>query len=145
VVLARSGKIAPHLNLIYQWNSSSSLTKDANGAQRPLPGFFGYTVGVDTGLLKRVTFAVDLVGQHFFNAPRITKATTFTRNVDNTKPQTFSSVVPFDGDYDVDNLAVGLKANPWKQFLIIGNATIKLNNGGMRSTVIPMVGISYSF
>lgn len=145
VVLARRGKVAPHLNLIYQWNSSSPLTKDANGQPQPLPRFFGYTIGVDTGLLKRVTFAVDLVGQHFFNAPRITKPSTFTANVNNTVPQKFSSVSSFNGDYEVDNLAVGLKANPWKQLLILGNATIKLNDGGMRATVIPMVGASYSF
>lgn len=145
VVFARRGKVAPHLNLIYQWNSSSPLTKDANGQPQPLPRFLGYTIGVDTGLIKRVTFAVDLVGQHFFNAPRITTPSTFTVNVNNTVPQKFSSVSPFNGGYEVDNLAVGLKANPWKQLLILGNATIKLNNGGMRATVIPMVGASYSF
>jgi hypothetical protein len=27
----------------------------------------------------------------------------------------------------------------------MGNATVKLNDGGLRSTVVPLVGASYSF
>jgi hypothetical protein len=45
----------------------------------------------------------------------------------------------------MDNLALGLKINPWNKLLLLGNATIKLNDGGLRATVVPLVGISYSF
>lgn len=144
LVLARRGKIAPHVNLAYQWNSSSSLTKDARGVQQSLPPFLGYTFGADMGLLKRVTFAADLVGKHFFDSPRITKPTSVSATVNNAAVA-FSSVVPTNGGYEVESLALGLKANPWKKLLLIGNATIKLNNGGLRSTVVPLVGVSYSF
>jgi hypothetical protein len=144
LVLAHRGKIAPHLNLAYQWNGSSALTKDANGAEQPLPRFFGYTFGADMGLLHQVTFTADLVGEHFFNAPRITTPGKVSTTVSDPSV-VFSTVSPIDGDYDVDNLALGLKLNPWKKLLLLGNATIKLNDGGLRATVVPLVGISYSF
>lgn len=144
LVLGHRGKIAPHLNLAYQWNGSSALTRDANGAEQPLPGFFGYTFGADMGLLHQVTFTADLVGEHFFNAPRITTPGTPSTTVSDPTIA-FSTVFPTDGDYEVDNLALGLKLNAWKKLLLLGNATIKLNNGGLRATVVPLVGVSYSF
>lgn len=143
-VIARRGKIAPHLNLLYQWNASSSLTKDANGKQLPLPPYFGYTGGVDMGLLRRVTFTADFVGQHFFDAPSISRARV-TGDKSFNPDVIFTSVSGIRGDYDVNNIALGLKANPWKKLLVIGNAGIKLNDGGLRATVVPLVGISYSF
>ena len=57
----------------------------------------------------------------------------------------FPTVQQISDDYDVDNLALGLKINPWNKLLLLGNATIKLNDGGLRATVVPLVGISYSF
>jgi hypothetical protein len=144
LALERRGRIAPHLNLIYQWNSSSSLNTDANGKQQPLPQFFGYTVGADVGLMKRVTFVADLVGQHFFNAAGITSASEHSYRVNNMS-KVFSTVQPINGDYEVDNLALGLKFNPWNNLLLLGNATIKLNDSGLRATLVPLVGISYSY
>ncbi len=147
LVLARSGKIAPHINLLYQWNASSALTKNSSGTPLALPHFFGYTVGVDIGAYKPITFTADLVGQHFFNAPRITTPQTIsvTSSGGSVLPSTLSGVQPFTSDYDVANLALGLKANPWKKLLLIGNATIKLNDGGLRASVVPLIGASYSF
>jgi hypothetical protein len=144
VALARRGRIAPHLNLIYQWNSNSSLNTNANGAQQSLPQFFGYTFGADISLLKRATFAADLVGQHFFDAPGITSANEHSYPVNNGS-MPFPTVQQISDDYDVENLALGLKINPWNKLLLLGNATIKLNDGGLRATVVPLVGISYSF
>jgi hypothetical protein len=147
LAVERRGKIAPHLNLLYQWNSSSALNTNSTGAQQPLPGFFGYTLGADMGLLKSLTVDVDLVGQHFFNSPRITQPVEVTPpNFTNPNAKLpFSTVQAFSGDYEVDNLAVGIKFNPWRQLLLMGNATVKLNDGGLRSTVVPLVGASYSF
>lgn len=81
-------------------------------------------------------------GKH--QCPRIT--TPGTPSITVSDPTVvFSTVSPTDGDYDVDNLALGLKLNAWKKLLLLGNATIKLNDGGLRATVVPLVGISYSF
>ena len=144
LVVARQGWIDWHLDGIYQWNTNSSLTKNANGLQRPLPRYFGYTFGADIALInKRFTVAADLVGKHFFDAPRISKASAVSYPVSN--PPAFTSIGSFTGDYDVDNLALGLKINLWKQLLFVGNATIKLNDGGLRANVVPLAGLSYTF
>lgn len=42
----------------------------------------------------------------------------------------FSSVVPINGGYTVNNLSVGVKANPWRHLLLLGNIAIKLDSGG---------------
>lgn len=144
LVLARNGKVAPHLNLGYRWNGSSALAVGKNGREQPLPGFFFYTLGADIGLSKRFTLAADWLGQQFFNAPQISTPRSVTATV-NGQQTVFSSVVPISGGYNVNNLSLGVKANPWRHLLLLGNITIKLDSGGLRSTVVPLGGISYSF
>ena len=144
IVAARRGKFAPHLNLSYQWNSTSALAIGQNGREDSLPGAFGYVLGADMGLSKNFTVTADWVGQHFFDAPRISTPRSVTATV-NGQPATFSSVVQINSGYNVDNLALGVKANPWHNLLLIGNVSIKLNDGGLRATIVPLVGVSYSF
>lgn len=143
-VVARRGKLAPHLNLMYQWNSRSSLNTDVAGHEQNLPGYFGYTVGADIGVKPWFTFIADLIGQHYFNAPRITTSRSISEPV-NGVPMPFTTINSLQADYDLENLALGIKLNPWRKLLLIGNATTTLNNGGLRATVVPMVGASYSF
>jgi len=42
-------------------------------------------------------------------------------------------------------VSVGLKANPVGHLLVSLNALVKLNDGGVRARVVPLVGLSYSF
>jgi hypothetical protein len=143
LVLSRRGRVAPHLNVGYQWNANSLLAADANGKQR-LPGYFGYAAGADIGLTKRFTVVADLLGEHFFDAPQISKPENVSAQVNNQlKP--FSSVVQVSDSYDVNNLSVGLKVNPVGHLLLSANVLIKLNDGGVRARLIPLVGLSYSF
>lgn len=143
IVLSRRGRIAPHLNLSYQWNGNSLLARDQNGERR-LPGYFGYTAGADIGVTKRLTLVADLVGQYFHDAPQVSTPKSITAPV-NTQPVEFSSVVLAGGSYNVNNLGVGVKANLWKKLLLTANALIKLDDGGVRARVVPLVGASYSF
>ncbi len=143
-VVERRGRIAPHLNVLYQWNADSVLAAGADGVQKPLPRFFGYSGGFDTSVWRPVTLAVDLVGQHVFNAPRITTAQTISSTVPDPSV-TLSSALPFTGDYETENLAVGVKVNAWKKLIAIGNVTARLNGAGLRTTLVPLVGLSYSF
>ena len=143
LVFSRRGRIAPHLNLGYQWNANSLLAKDQNGDHR-LPAYFNYTAGADIAVTKRVTVVGDLVGQYFFDAPQVSTPRTVSPNVNNV-PVNFSSVVQVNGSYQVHNLGVGVKANLVWKLLLTANALIKLDDGGMRAKVVPLVGISYSF
>jgi hypothetical protein len=144
VVLSHRGKIAPHVNLGYQWNGNSSLAIDASGRQQHLPGYFSYVGGADIGLTKRITVVADLVGQYFFDAPQVSTPRSITAQV-NGKPTSFPSLVLVNDSYKVNNLSVGLKGNPWGHFLVSANALVKLDEGGLRAKVVPLVGLSYSF
>jgi hypothetical protein len=143
VVFSRRGRIAPHVDFGYQWNADSALAKDQNG-EHNLPAYFSYTLGADIGATKRVTVVADFLGQYFFNAPQVTTPQNVTATV-NMKPVSFSTLLPTSGSYSVCNLGLGVKANPWKNLLVSANALIKLNDGGLRATVVPLVGLSYSF
>lgn len=142
-VVSRAGKVSPHLNVAYQWNGDTLLAKNINGQEDNLPGFFGYAVGVDAGL-KRVTVIADLLGQHFFDAAQVSTPRNIPVTIDQN-PTTLSSVTPINGSYDVTSLSLGVKVNPVAQLLLSGNLLIKLNSGGLRATVVPLAGISYSF
>jgi hypothetical protein len=50
-----------------------------------------------------------------------------------------------NGSYEVNNLSVGLKVNPVGHLLVSANALVKLDEGGVRARVVPLVGLSYSF
>jgi hypothetical protein len=143
LVFSRRGRIAPHLNAGYQWNGFSDLATDQNGKHH-LPGYFGYAAGADIGVTKRLTLVGDLAGQYFFDAPQVSSPENVTATVNNQK-DSFSSIVLVNGSYKVNNLGVGLKANPWRHLLISANALVKLDEGGVRARVVPLVGISYSF
>ena len=49
---------------------------------------------------------------------------------------------PLFNRYDI---GMGFKANPFKGLLISGSVLFKLDDGGLRSTVVPLGGISYRF
>jgi len=142
VAVSRTGKIAPHLDLGYQWNGTSFLATNKAGVEQNLPGSFYYSGGVDVGATKRVTVVADFLGQRFFNAPQITSPTSISIP---HQPGSFSSVEPITASYGTDNLAIGTKVNPLGHLLITANVLIKLDNGGLRAKVVPMAGLSYSF
>jgi len=50
-----------------------------------------------------------------------------------------------NGNYQVNSIAIGAKANPAKHLLITGNITVRAGGGGLKATIVPLVGISYSF
>jgi len=137
-------KIAPHLNLAYQWNSTSVLATNSNGQQQNLPGYFGYAVGADIGLSERVTLATDWVGREYFGAAQVSTPQNVTAPV-NGQLTNFSSIVQTNGAYNTNDIGIGIKANIWNRVLFMANVTFKLNDAGLRATAIPFVGASYSF
>jgi hypothetical protein len=139
---SRKGRISPHANLGYQWNSDSVLARNSAGQEQQLPTHFLYYFGADVEATKRLTIIADFLGQEFFNAPRVSSPTQVT--IPN-RGLSFPSIEPFNGSYAANNLAIGAKVNPWNHLLITGNLAIRLNNGGLRANVVPLVGASYTF
>jgi hypothetical protein len=136
------GRVAPHVNLGYQWNGKSVLAGDvATGRKADLPDQFLYTAGVDVGLGKHATFAADLLGQRVVNSPRLVRET-LTVPLDG---ETFPQIAFRNGSFNVDNASVGLKINAGGSVLVDLNVIFKLDNAGLRDKVTPLVGFEYSF
>jgi len=136
-----ASRFSPHVNVGYEWNGDSVLAGNVStGAKGSLPNQFFYSGGVDVGVNKYYSIAVDLMSQVIINGPRVVR-TTFTDfagvNYPNLMQQTES--------YSINSAAIGLKINPTRNLLISGNALVKLNAGGLRAKVVPLVGLSYTF
>jgi len=149
-VYSRVGRITPHVNFGYQWNSFSDLNRNVNGGGNlRLPDSVDYSAGVDIGVVKKVTVVGDFVGQHFFNAPRVTAAVPAGSANIHGLPSVFANsptVGVATGSINVDNLAVGLKVNPVGRLIVSANVLIRLDDGGLRpARFVPLAGISYRF
>jgi Putative MetA-pathway of phenol degradation len=136
-------RFSPHFNVGYQWNGKSVLAGDIlTGRKKRLPNQFLYVVGADVGLARWLSLAIDLLGQRVIDAPRLL-------------PETFTALVGggtwpnirFEqaSSFNVNNGAVGLKVNPGGNLLLNFNVLLKLDNGGLRDKVTPLVGIAYTF
>lgn len=175
VVISRLGRITPHANLGYQWNGFSNLyinpchyapaTANTSCASTPglptlrLPDSVDYSGGADIGIVKRLTLVADFVGQHYFNAPRVTPQVPASKAgipgipiknpSDSSTLNTFNNfntVQVANGGINLDNLAMGLKWNPVGRLIISANALIRLDDGSLRpARFVPLLGLSYRF
>jgi len=150
IVYSRLGKITPHANLGYQWNSFSELNRNINnGGNLRLPDSLDYSAGADFGVAKKVTLVADFVGQHYFNAPRVTPAVPASSANIPGLPSVFGTaptVGVATGSINVDNVALGLKLNPVGRLIVSANALVRLDSGGLRpDRFVPLVGVSYRF
>jgi hypothetical protein len=175
VVFSRLGRVTPHVNLGYRWNGFSALyvnpcffglsnnpTNCAESANLPtnkLPGSIDYSVGVDVGIVRRVTGIADFIGQYYFNDPRVTKPVSASSagipNIPIGNSGNDANVAQFNSsptigvatqNLAVDDLALGLKWNPAGKLILSANALIRLDDGGLRpNRFVPLVGVSYRF
>lgn len=156
------GRFTPHANLGYQWNGSSVLRLNPFGGNLRLPDTLDYSAGADVGIVKRkLSVVADLVGQRFYNAPRIIPAAAVTAGGQNCTvgvciPDTstipgplqnakLTSIGVNNSSYNVENMSVGLKWSPAGNLIISANVLLKLNDAGLRAKYVPLVGISYRF
>src|SRR5215469_6071044 len=137
-------RISPHANLGYEFNGSSILAGNAvKGTKGRLPDQLFYSAGVDAGVTKKLTLAVDLLGQRFYEAPglRIGAWEDVLKNLHPDVAQT----IPIHRSFNTDDLALGGKYSPFGNWLVTGNVQIKLDDGGLRAKVVPLIGVSYTF
>jgi hypothetical protein len=170
--LTYSARLSPHVRFGYEWNSHSVLAGDPVGlpdettgkvapASASLPAAWLYSGGADFRATKRLTLAADLIGQHVLDVRRlISSAYSLLPESDGqSDPSTVSKVpvksvrlvanpqtgVPVLKGYNSDSIAVGGKIRLIRELVLIGNATIRVDDGGLRSDVVPLVGLSYAF
>jgi hypothetical protein len=144
VVLSLSTKVvSPHVNAGYQWNGDSVLAGNVlTGEKRSLPDQIFYAAGVDIGVSSRMTLALDVIGRRVLKSPRI-ETSTF-QALDGTSSFPSTHFVP-DRNFNVTNGSVGLKVNAAGKLLFDLNVLFKMDEGGLRDRVTPLLGIEYSF
>ena len=121
-VSATYGRIAPHVNVGYQWNGRSVLAGDvATGVKGDLPDELSYVVGADVGVEKRLSIAFDVLGRYSTDAPRLSSST--------FKPagsqETFQDIAFSVGSLNVVTGSFGMKANIAGTMLVTFNLQFK--------------------
>ena len=152
-ILSVSQKVlSPHLNVGYQWNGKSVLAGNVlTGEKKSLPDQILYDAGVDIGVTPKITLALDVLGRRVLNSsstdlsakhsPRL-KTETFHALQGGL---TFPSIHFVNEPFNVINGAAGVKVNAGGRLLVDVNVLFKLDNGGLRDKVTPLVGFEYSF
>jgi len=134
-------RVSPHINAGYEWNGDSVLAGNVlTGVKGKLPNAFLYGAGVDMGMNKWATAVFDIVGQVSLDTEQIAVSTFTAAN--GSQAPTFTVT---RGNVAITSASLGMKVNPWKNLLLNGNVLIKLNDGGLRATAVPYVGVSYTF
>jgi hypothetical protein len=137
-------RISPHGNLGYEFNGDSILAgSTVTGAKGHLPDQLFYSAGVDAGVTRKLTLAVDLLGQRFYDAPGVRQGAWV--DVLGKSHSDIPNTIPIHRSFNTDDLALGGKYSPYGNWLVTGNIQIKLDNGGLRAKVVPLVGLSYTF
>jgi hypothetical protein len=140
-VSATFQRVAPHVDVGYQWNGRSVLAGDvATGVKGDLPDELSYVIGADVGIEKRLSIAFDVLGRRSSNAPRLSTST-FTAG----SGETLQDIAFGVGSLNVVSGAFGLKANVVGTMLVTFNLQFKLNDAGVRAKVTPLVGMEYGF
>lgn len=162
-VVSYRARVSPHAEAGFEWNGNSELagTLLVGGASTSptatgkLPNRFLYVVGADVRVINRLTGAFDIYGQHLFDSPELVSqpytdlgnchgdpncgAATFTAGTSHP------SIGAVTTGVDIADASLGLKYRLAGRLVITGNVLLKLNDGGLRSKAVPLVGVSYNF
>ena len=139
---ATYGTFAPHINLGYQWNGSSTLAGDIEaGVSADLPDVAVYALGAVVSVHPRVTLALDVLGRYIIDSPRVRLEDFVALDGHSVYPN-----IAFDtGSINELSSAVGLKINVAGRLLLNTNLLMRLNSGGLRDKISPLVGVEYAF
>jgi len=139
---ATYGTFAPHINLGYQWNGSSTLAGDIEaGVSEDLPDVAVYALGAVVAIHPRVTLALDVLGRYIIDSPRVRLEDFVALDGHSVYPN-----IAFDtGSINELSSAVGLKINVAGRLLLNTNLLMRLNSEGLRDKISPLVGIEYAF
>ncbi len=141
-------RFSPHVKISYQWNDNSKILNLQQGSSARLPGGIAYAAGTDFRLQRKITLSGDFIGNQFVNTPNFT-ANTFQFNPAPPGglniPASYSVVTTPVNTYTTSNFSGGVKVSPRGGLILFGNALLSLNNVGLRSDVVPVVGIAYNF
>ncbi len=140
IVSRTMGNFAPHVNFGYRYKGADFDSDEV-----------GFVAGFDHKLSRDFTFVLDFLGNYDRESGKLvllpdTQAITFSssENAAFTRQFHLSNVPNASYDNTLD-IATGLKFAPTDNFLIMANIILPLQNGGLRSQVVPMVGAALTF
>ncbi len=141
-------RLSPHFMVGYEWNTSSKMLDKLGSSVNRLPGGLTYAVGADYRINTRLTVNTDILGMEFINTPYFTvESVPFSPapSANSGIPSAYTMTSTPNSSYATANFSGGLKFSLPRHILIYGNALVQLNNVGLRSDVVPLAGIAYSF
>lgn len=140
-VFSYTARVSPHASVGYLWNGQSILAGDITlGTKAHLPDVVTYSVGADAGLTRRLTLAVDFIGQSLRHATKI-RSTAFVDFRGASHPTIATSTETINQA----SLALGAKANLVGRLILSANVLFRVNDAGLHSKPVPLAGISYTF
>ena len=141
VTVGYQGRVSPHATFGYQRNGNSVLAGDiTTNTSGHLPDVITYTAGVDAGVTKHLSLSGDFIGQSLLSAKKIvgTSLTDFAGNVHSNLTSTTATL-------NQAYISVGGKVNPVGRLLVIANVLFQVNDAGLHSKPVPLIGLSYTF
>lgn len=141
IISKKIGDFTPHLNVGYD-KRSAKLDSDE----------FEFAVGFDQKIVSGLTFAFDILGEIDVNSDDAIVLFPGTRTIVD-RPESgqgqavreidLSNIPERDND-NVLNASFGFRYAPSASVILLGNILVPLNNGGLRSTVVPTIGLTFS-
>ncbi len=137
-VLSRPfGDVTPHLNLGYA-RRQADLQSD----------IFEFRAGFDSKLSSVITFALDVLGQIDLNPSEAIHLAPGSVTITDEAPGATSvrvvrlSNIPDSMNDNLISLSAGFRVAPSSAWNIFGNVFVPMNEGGLRATVAPTIGLS---
>ncbi len=133
--------VSPHANVSYQWNGASLLAGDVTTSKKEdFPDELAYAVGVAVAVTRQSNVTFDILGRHVFNALRLTPGD-FVANTGDT----FADLRFTKGSLSMMAAAIGFSVKTHEAMSAYAGVLFALNDSGLRSKIVPMVGLQYGF
>jgi len=144
--ISYSGRFSPRASLGYQVNGHSVLAGNiSDDTVGRLPNIFTYSFGADYGVSTRISLSADFLGQTLFNAKEIATTATTTLTADGTVLKNQPGLRTSTGTSNQESVAVGGKVSPFGRFIVTANVLFRVNDAGLHSKPVPLIGLSYTF
>lgn len=140
--------LSPHVKIGKQWNGPTVLLNPTGAGDIRLPGGMQYEAGTDIKAVPRkVTLSIDVIGNQFTNAPTLSPGILVNPSTAGSQLAPLNAELPENKTYTKINFSSGIKYAPLgtSKLIFYGNVLIQLNNVGLRSDPVPLVGASYNF
>ena len=137
-------RVAPHLNLGYQWNGRSVLAGDpSRQIADDLPDRVLFAVGFDAGITDRLSLAIDLLTDRVLNSPQL-QVMPFLASGD-LGSAVFEDIAFQSRSYLTSNGSAGVKLALREGLLANFNVRFRVAGEGLADRATPLLGLEYTF